>query len=163
MASKPDPSDPPPLVLDGIDVSFCIPEAGLSTAHPLPAGTPNGNGHARAVRQRTSGVDDVATGGTEESCPPPKSAGVNNQEETQKVGVPLRADQAEICDLLAGYFRYFAEDFRHITQVSVVCVEVCACFVFFRVCGSFSLLIFFGFLCRSFFWLFRVYACVCWV
>lgn len=111
-----DPSDPPPFILEGIDVSFRMPDSGTSTAHPLlTPGMPQGDGNKRAVRQRMSDADNVTTEWTGEHSPRSQNAGFGEAEREGKH--VLSPQNAGVCDLLGGYFRYFAKDFRHISQV----------------------------------------------
>lgn len=107
------------ILIEGIDVSFSQPtDPGLPQPHPLPPITP---GVATPAADPTStqsvpeeGKKEEQEKGTTESHP--RGASENT---SSNVGEDtLAARDAEVCDLLLGYFRYCAEEFCHSKQVS---------------------------------------------
>lgn len=74
-----------------------------------------------------SDADKVTTEGTVERSPRSQHAGLGEEGREEKC--VLSPQDAGVCDLLGGYFRYFAKDFGHISQVgglmSVLSVYVC--------------------------------------
>lgn len=74
-----------------------------------------------------SDADNVTTEGTGEHSPRSQNAGLGEAEREGKRVLSPR--DAGVCDLLGGYFKYFAKDFGHISQVgglvSVLSVYVC--------------------------------------
>ncbi|CAM9192101.1 unnamed protein product [Pylaiella littoralis] len=106
------------ILIEGIDVSFSQPtDPGLPQPHPLPPITP---GVATPAADPTStqsvpeeGKKEEQEKGTTESHP--RGASENT---SSNVGEDtLAARDAEVCDLLLGYFRYCAEEFCHSKQV----------------------------------------------
>lgn len=105
-------SSSPPLLVEGIDVSFNDDPnlQGTPSARPLDSATPT-DASSRVVRQRTYSPSKSSAQGTSKTDPLSKNA--CDEDDTLET-----SEQAQCCDLLAGYFRYMAVTFQHTSQVS---------------------------------------------
>lgn len=106
-----------PVLIDGIDVSFSA-SANPGLPHPDPltqrqpdVATPVVTDSANSVAKDEAVVEDVE--GMIDSHP---RTGSENASPNGRETV-LAPGDADVCDLLLGYFRYCAEDFCHAKQV----------------------------------------------